>query len=104
MRHRLVVAAATVIVLSLVNASFAEAFLLGPDDVPATHDSTRHGLFNALDSRSVYGTYWFPEPLNSDEGDVDNEVSFKFFHAEKQNHQADEMRLEVEHAIGLLTV
>jgi hypothetical protein len=67
-------------------------------------DSTRHGLFNALDSRSVYGTFWFPEPLNSDEGDVDNELNFKYSHSEKRDHQADEGRAELEKAFGLLTV
>ena len=53
---------------------------------------TRYGLFGGLDHRSIYGQYWFPEPLRADEGDVDNELRFDYFHAENRGRQFDSGR------------
>src|SRR5579862_6100235 len=49
-------------------------------DVDSEGSGTREGLFGLLDSRSIYGKDWFPEPLRADEADVDNELAFKYFH------------------------
>src|SRR5581483_5597416 len=74
-----------------------------PVNTPAAAN-TRHGFFNLLDSRSKYGTNWFPEPLNTDEMDADQEVRFNYFHAERKGFQADEVSAEVEKSFELLTI
>ena len=67
--------------------AFAQGTAASPD---------RYGPFGLLDRRSTYGRYWFPEPLRTDEADVDNEIRVDYFHAEKRGTQADELKLEVE--------
>ena len=64
---------------------------------------SRYG-FGLLDRRSIYGAYFFPEPLNADEADVDNEVRADWLHTEKTGHQADEVRVELEKSFGSLTL
>src|SRR5438067_820951 len=71
------------------------------DEAPS---STRYGAFGLLDRRSIYGKYWFPEPLATDESDVDNEVRADWFHGEKRNHQFDSVQIEIEKSFGLMTV
>src|SRR5881397_2514805 len=71
------------------------------DEAPS---STRYGPFGLLDRRSIYGKYWFPEPLATDESDVDNEVRADCFHGEKRNHQFDSVKVEIEKSFGLMTV
>ena len=66
-------------------------------------DENRYGLFQLLDHRSIYGHYWFPEPLQADEADVDNEVRLDWFHGEHAGRQDDELKLEIEKSFGLLT-
>jgi hypothetical protein len=65
---------------------------------------TRYGLFNLLDHRSKYGSNWFPEPLNSDENDVDQEFRLNYFHAEKHGFREHEASVEIEKSFGLLTL
>ena len=106
--RKTVLSAATV--LALASMAFADAKLPEPLDLSdnpttATSDSgNRYGLFNGLDHRSIYGQFWFPEPLNSDEADVDNEVRLDYQHTEKSGHQFDGLHTELEHAFGLFTV
>jgi hypothetical protein len=70
----------------------------------ASVDSTRYGLFNALDHRSRYGQFWFVEPLRGPEMDVDREFRVDWFHGEDQNLQQDEVEAEIEYNFGLLTL
>ena len=66
--------------------------------------SDRYGLFGLLDHRSKYGADFFPEPLNADEADVDNEIAGSWFHGASRNRKFDSGSVEVEKSIGLLTV
>jgi hypothetical protein len=66
--------------------------------------NSREGYLGLLDSRSIYGKDWFPEPLRADEADVDNEVAFKHFHSEQRHAQTDEASAEFEKSFGLLTL
>jgi hypothetical protein len=65
---------------------------------------TRHGLFDGLDHRSVYGQFFFPEPLLVGESDVDNEVRLDWLHTEANAQQNDHAKVELEKSFGLLTV
>jgi len=80
------------------------ALLAAEDPSAGSTASTRYGFLNLLDHRSSYGKFWFPEPLRADESDVDNELRFNYFHAEKKHQQADEASAEFEHAFGMLTL
>lgn len=71
-------------------------------DEPAVSD--RYGPFKLLDHRSIYGQYWFPEPLRADESDVDNEIRTDYFHAENHGRQFDSVRAEIEKSFGLMTL
>ncbi len=77
---------------------------LSPSSSPAPLPSDRYGFLDLLDHRSSYGTYWFPEPLRSDEGDIDNEIRLDYFHAEKKHRQLDSIKTEIEYSIGVLTL
>ena len=66
--------------------------------------SSRYGLFNLLDHRSVYGQFWFVEPLRGPEMDVDREIRVDWFHGEGKGTQSDEVTAELEYNFGLLTV
>ncbi len=70
----------------------------------ASAGDTRYGAFGLLDHRSIYGKYWFPEPLTADEADVDNEFRIDWFHGEGHHHQIDELKVEIEKSFGLLTL
>lgn len=70
----------------------------------AAGEPERYGFLGLLDRRSVYGDYWFPEPLRADEGDVDNELRLDYFHSEKRGVVDNEARTEVEYSIGMLTL
>src|SRR6185437_12485824 len=70
-------------------------------DQPTSSD--RYGPFGLLDHRSIYGTYWYPEPLRADESDVDNEVRLDWFHGAKRGRQDDELKMEIEKSVGLFT-
>ena len=84
-------------------ASIAYLTLLVTAICSARADENRYGPFQLLDHRSIYGQYWFPEPLNADEADVDNEVRLDWFHGEHSGRQDDELKLEIEKSFGLFT-
>lgn len=67
-------------------------------------EESRYGLFNLLDSRSKYNTNWFPEPLNTDEMDADQELRLNYAHYEKRGFQSDEAEAEIELTFGQLTL
>lgn len=73
-------------------------------DPSAAPPDSRFGLFGVLDSRSIYGQYWFPEPLRADESDVDNELRADWFHAENRGRQFDSVKVEFEKSFELLTL
>jgi len=79
--------------------------VLSPPHQPITDSpsSDRYGPFNLLDHRSIYGAYWFPEPLRADEADVDNEIRADWTHDENHGHQVDELKFEIEKSLGLFT-
>jgi hypothetical protein len=61
-------------------------------------------MLGLLDDRSTYGTFWFPEPLLGPEMDVDREVRLDYFHTQGPGNRADEWTIELEYAIGQLTL
>jgi hypothetical protein len=78
----------------------------GQSAVPASATPAagqRYGVFNLLDHRSIYGQFWFPEPLRGPETDVDRELRLDYFHGEGQDRQADQLKAELEYNVGLLT-
>jgi hypothetical protein len=79
---------------------FAEA---STSSAPAP-GSYRFGPFGLLDRRSTYGTFWFPEPLRSDEMDLDREIRLDYFHSESSGVQTNQLTAEVEWTFGLVTV
>lgn len=64
----------------------------------------RYGLFGLLDHRSIYGQYWFVEPLRGPEMDVDRELRVDYFHGENHGLQNDSINAELEYNFNLLTV
>lgn len=66
---------------------------------------TRHGLFDGLDSRSMYGQGVFPEPFLVDDSDLEvNEARFDWLHTEAAGSRSDLTTIEFEKGFGLLTV
>jgi hypothetical protein len=80
------------------------------ESVPSTlssalSQSSRYGLFDLLDSRSVYGQGVFPEPFLVDDSDGEsNEARLDWFHAEGQDQGSDVVTAEVEKGFGPLTL
>jgi hypothetical protein len=74
----------------------------GSSTVPAA--AGPYGLFNLLDSRSVFGDDFFPEPFLSDEGDRDNEVAFSWLHQEGAGSITDQITGGVELTFSDTTV
>lgn len=72
--------------------------------VVTADQSTRHGFLNLLDARSIYGQFWFVEPLRGPEMDVDREFRVDYFHGENHGFQSNEVKAELEYNFGLLTV
>ena len=68
--------------------------------------STRYGLFNWLDHRSVYGQGPFPEPFLVDDSDGEaNEARLDWFHTGGPGNQhTDYIHGEVEKGFGPLTL
>jgi hypothetical protein len=85
-------------------ASPSTAAPVASTSTPATSRDTRYGFLDALGHRSIYGKYWFPEPLNSDEADVDNEIRFDYKHFENSGRLFNSGKFEIEKSFGLLTV
>ena len=67
-------------------------------------EDNRYGLFNLLDHRSRYNTNWYPEPLNTDEMDGDQELRLNYSHFEQKGARSDEASAEVELSFGQLTL
>ena len=66
---------------------------------------TRHGLFNGLDSRSIYGQGYFPEPFLVDDSDLEaGEARLDWAHLEGKGSRSDEVKAEIEKSFGLLTL
>src|SRR5258708_11956633 len=97
-----------VIPISLVLAFVPFGLVKGaeppPSDVAESSPSTRYGPFDLLDHRSIYGQYWFVEPLRGPEMDVDREVRVDYFHSEGRGSQLDSLNGEIEYNFNLLTV
>jgi len=55
-----------------------------------------YGLFNLLDSRSEFGTGFFPEPFLVDEGDRDKEVALSWYHQEGPGSGTNQITGDVE--------
>jgi len=73
-----------------------------PETVSQSAPATRYGPFGLLDHRSIYGQFWFVEPLRATEMDVDREVRVDYFHG-CHGFQTDQVRAEIEYNFGLLT-
>jgi hypothetical protein len=71
---------------------------------PAAGDGGDRYMLGLLDRRSIYGKYWFPEPLLNPEMDVDREVRLDYFHSERGHFVAHELNFELEYSFGLLTL
>jgi hypothetical protein len=65
---------------------------------------SRYGFLNLLDRRSIYGQFWFVEPLRAPEMDVDRELRVDYFHGEHRGVQSDRVVGELEYNFRLLTV
>ncbi len=88
--------------LSCVLVSAPDASADGADSQAA---STRHGLFNLLDSRSAYGQGAFPEPFLVDDSDGESdEARLDWFHAEGPDQGSDTVKAEIEKGFGPLTL
>ncbi len=78
---------------------------IAAEHAAATGDVSGGRYFGGLlDRRSIYGKYWFPEPLLNSEVDVDREIRLDYLHTEKRGRQSNNLRAEVEYAVGLLTL
>src|ERR1700722_1936083 len=92
--------------------SFAVSDANGSSAVPtpaslATPDGlvgTRFGPFGLFDSRSQYGTGFFPEPFLVDEGDLDREFVVSSIHQEGDGSLSTSATVEVEWSFKMLTV
>jgi hypothetical protein len=67
--------------------------------------STRYGLFDLLDSRSLYGQGVFPEPFLVDDSDFEaNEARLDLFHTKIGSQHSDLVTAEIEKGFGVLTL
>ena len=65
----------------------------------------RYGLFNWLDSRSIYGQDVFPEPFLVDDSDLETgEARLDWLHIEAGSSKSDLVTAEVEKGFGLMTL
>jgi hypothetical protein len=71
---------------------------------PSDLVGTRFGPFGLFDTRSQYGTGFFPEPFLVDEGDLDREFVVSSIHEEGANSLSSSVTAEVEWSFHLLTV
>src|SRR5215469_16041083 len=75
------------------------------DEALESSTTTRHGLFNWLDSRSFYNEGNFPEPFLVDDSGLEvNEARLDWLHSEASGSKTDNVKAEVEKGFGLLTV
>ncbi len=91
---------------SVVAAAWAIGFWFMPvvRAAPPAEGEGRYGWFGLLDHRSYYGQYWFPEPFQAPEMDVDDEARIDWIHTEKSGDVSDRVTAEVEKPIGQLTL
>lgn len=61
-------------------------------------------VLSPLDPRAIYGKSTFPEPLRAPEMDVEAELRFDWFHAEKYAARQDTVKAEFEYSFGYLTL
>jgi hypothetical protein len=87
-----IVCVTSLLLLTRVSAASDDAFA-----------SNRY-MLGLLDHRSIYGKFWFPEPLLNPEMDVDREIRLDYFHAERRGLVAHELNFELEYSFGLLTL
>jgi hypothetical protein len=83
------------------------AFLPGTAVAVETLESstTRHGLFDWLDTRSFYNEGNYPEPFLVDDSGLEiNEARLDWLHSQASGSKSDNIRAEVEKGFGLLTV
>ena len=99
------------LVLTMVVALRADDGIGGPQIAPGlatapSSASTRYGLFDWLDHRSVYGQGPFPEPFLVDDSDGEqNEARLDWFHTGGPGNQhTDDVHGEVEKGFGPLTL
>jgi hypothetical protein len=64
----------------------------------------RYGFFDLLDNRSRYNTNFYPEPLNTDEMDADQELRLNYAHFENRRSRSDGVSAEMEKTFGQLTL
>jgi hypothetical protein len=72
--------------------------------VPTDQTGTKFGPLGLFDTRSQYGTGFFPEPFLVDEGDLDREFVVSSIHQEGALSQSTSATVEVEWSFHLLTV
>jgi hypothetical protein len=65
---------------------------------------SRYGLFNALDHRSSYGQFFYPEPFLVDEADLESEVRLQWLRTGTGSAHTDEAKVEIEKSFGLATL
>src|SRR5260221_8477129 len=59
--------------------------------------STRYGLFDGLDHRSIYGQGYFPEPFLVDDSDLEpTEARFDWLHTQAGAQHSDAGKAEME--------
>jgi hypothetical protein len=74
-------------------------------DEAVESSTTRHGLFNWLDSRSFYNEGNYPEPFLVDDSGLEvNEARLDWLHSKASGSKTDNLKAEVEKGFGLLTV
>jgi hypothetical protein len=86
--------------VTTLKSSSADASITPPET------STRYGIGDALDHRSVYGQGFFPEPFLVDDSDGESdEGRLDWLHTGGPNNQhTDNIHGELEHGFGLLTL
>jgi hypothetical protein len=72
--------------------------------IPTSQTGAKFGPFGLFDTRSQYGTGFFPEPFLVDEGDLDREFVISSIHQEGADSQSTSVTAEFEWTFHLLTV
>ena len=71
----------------------------------SSSSDTHFGLFNALDHRSQYGKFAFPEPFLVDDSDLEvNEFRLDYVHTKGAGQRSDQGTVELEKGFGQLTL
>jgi hypothetical protein len=92
------------IIIGLCVLSAAANFALADGSTTNAND-TSYGLFNALDHRSSYGQFFFPEPFLVDDSDLEpGEFRLDWLHTRHGSDYTDVVHPEIEYAFGLMTM